>query len=102
MRGSGGFFVDEEANLTDYSKYHADKGDKVVLVALTLSRKQAKNIIQKAIDYGGGREFFCAVAISDVLRDDYGTDRHDSGFPLNPHTLRINVEEIEKRKRENK
>jgi len=45
---------------------------KVVTIRLTLTRKQAKSIIEKAINWPFVEAFYCANSISNLLYEDYG------------------------------
>ncbi|WP_338522030.1 RHS repeat-associated core domain-containing protein [Pseudomonas batumici] len=85
-RGSGDFFEGPDANLDSYRNYWGEAGNKVNIYPLGTTEEQDNIIIERAIEQGGGMNFFCAASVSAVLNGVCGVN-----FSFWPNTLGENA-----------
>ena len=66
-RGSGDTFVDEDASLSKFIKYHQNNGSTVKIQNINTTLKQEQQIISAIENIGGGGFLGCASSVSKAL-----------------------------------
>ncbi|GAB6044357.1 hypothetical protein JCM17961_50460 [Endothiovibrio diazotrophicus] len=66
-RGTGDYFEGNAASISDYVKFHIDRGDIVRIYPVPTTLEQERGIIERATRLGGAAPFECAASVSSAL-----------------------------------